>query len=80
MELSEFICLAPADLRSFGVAGLLHDIGKVRIPHEILTKPGKLTPEERTIMNMHTVDGARIIIETEEQLDLQRSSPMNTIS
>jgi putative two-component system response regulator len=52
------------------VAGLLHDIGKVRIPHDILTKPGKLTPEERNIMNMHTVDGARIIIETEEQLDL----------
>ncbi len=70
MALAEYVGLAPADVRSFGVAGLLHDIGKVRIPHEILTKPGKLTPEERTIMNMHTVDGARIIIETEEQLDL----------
>ncbi|HET9439053.1 MAG TPA: HD domain-containing phosphohydrolase [Longimicrobiales bacterium] len=70
MALAEFIGLAPSDVRTFGVAGLLHDIGKVKIPHDILTKPGKLTPEERTIMNMHTVDGARIIIETEEQLDL----------
>jgi putative nucleotidyltransferase with HDIG domain len=70
MALAEYIGLAPADVRTFGVAGLLHDIGKVRIPHEILTKPGKLTDEERAIMNMHTVDGARIIIETEEHLDL----------
>lgn len=70
MALAEHIGLGGKDVRTFGVAGLLHDIGKVRIPHEILTKPGKLTPEERAIMNMHTVDGARIIIETEEQLDL----------
>lgn len=70
MALSEHIGLGGKDVRTFGVAGLLHDIGKVRIPYEILTKPGKLTPEERAIMNMHTVDGARIIIETEEQLDL----------
>ncbi|HEY0672990.1 MAG TPA: HD domain-containing phosphohydrolase [Longimicrobiales bacterium] len=70
MALAEFIGLAPSDVRTFGVAGLLHDIGKVKIPYDILTKPGKLTPEERAIMNMHTVDGARIIIETEEQLDL----------
>lgn len=70
MAFAEYLGLAAADVRTFGVAGLLHDIGKVRIPHEILTKPGKLTDEERSIMNMHTVNGARIIIETEEQLDL----------
>ncbi|HEY0306384.1 MAG TPA: HD domain-containing phosphohydrolase [Longimicrobiales bacterium] len=70
MALAEFVGLKGGDVRSFGVAGLLHDIGKVNIPHDVLTKPGKLTPEERTIMNMHTVDGARIIIETEAQLDL----------
>jgi putative nucleotidyltransferase with HDIG domain len=70
MALSEHLGLSGSDVRAFGVAGLLHDIGKVKIPHDILTKPGKLTPEERLIMNMHTVDGAKIIIETEEQLDL----------
>ena len=70
MALAEYIGLGARDVRTFGVAGLLHDIGKVRIPHDILTKPGKLTPEERQIMNMHTVNGARIIIETEDQLDL----------
>ena len=70
MALAEFVGMRGPDVRAFGVAGLLHDIGKVNIPIDILTKPGKLTPEERAVMNMHTVDGARIIIETEEQLDL----------
>lgn len=70
MGLSEYVGLNAADVRAFGVAGLLHDIGKVRIPREILTKPGKLSPEERAIMNHHTVEGARIILETQEQLDM----------
>src|SRR5262245_13280693 len=70
MALAEFIGLSPRDVRAFGVAGLLHDIGKTRVPIDILTKPGKLEPEERALMNNHTIDGARIIIETEEHLDL----------
>ena len=48
MALGEFLGVAPTAVRGFGLAGLLHDLGKVRIPREILTKPGKLTPEERT--------------------------------
>ena len=70
MALAEFLGLGPRDVRAFGVSGLLHDIGKTRIPRDILTKPGRLEPHEREIMNRHTVDGARIIIETEEHLDL----------
>jgi putative nucleotidyltransferase with HDIG domain len=70
MALAEYMGVGRRDVRTFGVSGLLHDVGKVRIPKDILIKPGKLTPEERAIMNMHTVDGARIIIETEEHLDL----------
>lgn len=70
MALAEFIGLGPRDIRAFGVSGLLHDIGKTRIPLDILTKPGRLEPNEREIMNRHTIDGARIIIETEEHLDL----------
>lgn len=70
MALAEFVGLGPRDVRTFGVSGLLHDIGKTRIPHDILLKPGKLEPAEREIMNSHTVTGARIIIETEEHLDL----------
>ncbi len=40
---------------------LLHDIGKIRVPAEIINKPGPLTPEERAIMNMHTIEGQRLL-------------------
>ncbi len=70
MALAEFIGLAPSEVRTFGIAGLLHDLGKVKIPEEILNKPGKLTDEEREIMQAHPADGARIILTTERQLDL----------
>jgi putative nucleotidyltransferase with HDIG domain len=70
MALAEFIGLSPKDVRAFGVAGLLHDLGKVRIPKEVLTKPGKLTDEEWKIMRRHPVDGAKIIYESDRQLDL----------
>jgi putative two-component system response regulator len=40
--------------------GLIHDIGKLAVPEHILLKPGPLTPEERKIMEQHTVVGERI--------------------
>jgi putative nucleotidyltransferase with HDIG domain len=70
MALAEFIGLGPREVRSFGTAGLLHDLGKVKVPDEILNKPGKLTAEEREIMNSHPAEGARLILATEEHLDL----------
>jgi putative nucleotidyltransferase with HDIG domain len=70
MGLAEWIGLGARDVRAFGVAGLLHDIGKVKIPTEVLNKPGRLTPEERDIMNRHPVEGAKIIMASEEDLDL----------
>jgi len=70
MALAEYIGLGAREVRGFGISGLLHDLGKTRIPDDILNKPGKLTAEEREVMNSHTTEGARIILETEEQLDL----------
>jgi putative nucleotidyltransferase with HDIG domain len=70
MALAEFIGLGPKEVKDFGISGLLHDLGKVTIPDEILNKPGKLTEAEREVMNNHTVEGARLIMETEEHLDL----------
>jgi len=70
MGLAEWVGLGARDVRAFGVAGLLHDIGKVKIPGEILNKAGRLTPEEREVMNRHPVEGARIIMESQENLDL----------
>jgi putative nucleotidyltransferase with HDIG domain len=53
-------------LREFGLAALMHDIGKVRTPIEILNKPDKLTDAEFAIMKRHTVDGAEILRMTPE--------------
>ena len=70
MALAEWLGMGPTDVRAFGVAGLLHDLGKVRIPKEVLTKPGKLSDEEWVIMRRHPADGARIIYESDRNLDL----------
>jgi putative nucleotidyltransferase with HDIG domain len=48
-------------LREFGLAALMHDIGKVKTPIEILNKPEKLSDEEFAIMKRHVVDGAEIL-------------------
>ena len=48
-------------LREFGLAALMHDIGKVRTPLEVLNKPDRLTDDEFAIMKRHTVDGAEIL-------------------
>ena len=53
-------------LRELGLAALMHDIGKVRTPTEILNKPEKLTDAEFEIMRMHVVDGAEILRRTPE--------------
>ena len=53
-------------LRELGLAALMHDIGKVRTPTEILNKPDKLTDDEFAIMRMHVVDGAEILRRTPE--------------
>jgi len=70
MALAQGLGVSKRQVRAIGVAGLLHDIGKIRIPIEVLTKPGKLTDEERRIMNQHPVDAAKIIMESEEELEL----------
>jgi putative nucleotidyltransferase with HDIG domain len=51
-------------LREFGLAALMHDIGKVKTPLEVLNKPDKLTDDEFVIMKRHTVDGAEILRRT----------------
>src|SRR6266542_4223034 len=42
-------------------AALLHDVGKIKIPAEIINKPGKLTAEEWAVMQTHTVEGERLL-------------------
>src|SRR5712691_11694656 len=53
-------------LREFGFAALMHDIGKVNTPLEVLNKPDKLNKDEFEIMKRHVVDGAHILRRTPE--------------
>jgi HD-GYP domain-containing protein (c-di-GMP phosphodiesterase class II) len=49
------------DLRELGLGCLLHDVGKMKIPPEILNKPGKLTPEEMDVIKLHPVYGYEMV-------------------
>jgi len=61
MGLSDQLGLSDADTRAIGTAALLHDIGKVRLPTEVLRKTGTLTDAERAVIESHPVEGARIL-------------------
>jgi len=51
-------------------AAVLHDIGKISIPDAILNKPGKLTPEERAVMETHTSVGSELVSQLEGMGDM----------
>jgi putative nucleotidyltransferase with HDIG domain len=70
MAVAEGIGCRKAEVRALGMAGLLHDLGKIKIPIQILTKPGKLSADERRIINKHPVDGAKMILQSDEALDI----------
>lgn len=55
--------LDPATMNKIGTAAILHDVGKMRIPEEILDKPGALTDEEWKRMQGHSLEGARVLSE-----------------
>lgn len=70
MALGEYLELGGATVRALGVAGLLHDLGKVCIPHDILVKPGKLTEAERQVIRQHPVVGARMLLASPDPMEL----------
>lgn len=59
--LAERLGVAPARREQLEIAGLLHDIGKLRVPDEVLDKPAKLDPRERSIMNSHSFETYQIL-------------------
>lgn len=65
--------LKPEMIELFCKSAPLHDIGKVGIPDNILLKPGKLTPEEFTVMKTHTTIGRDAIMAAERLLDSPNS-------
>jgi HD-GYP domain-containing protein (c-di-GMP phosphodiesterase class II) len=61
LNVADRLSLDARDRRLAEFAALLHDVGKIRVPSEILNKPGALTPEERAIVNAHTIEGERLL-------------------
>jgi len=59
--IAERLGLDATFIETIRVAGLLHDIGKIAIPDAILRKPGRLTPDELTILQQHVALGDRIV-------------------
>jgi putative nucleotidyltransferase with HDIG domain len=66
IALGQRIGIPKKNLSHLGMAGLFHDVGKVRIPKEILNKSEKLSPEEWGIMRAHPVVGAEIVMRMKE--------------
>ena len=60
-KLAEELGLPLSERRAIEAAAILHDIGKLAVPDHIISKPGKLTPEEFERMKVHTVVGAAIL-------------------
>jgi putative nucleotidyltransferase with HDIG domain len=63
--------LDEAELTTIRLGAYLHDVGKVRVPHEILNKPGRLTPEEFEVMKMHPVYGIELLAAVEFPWDIK---------
>ncbi len=61
LEVGRELGLSPDELDALRAASLLHDIGKLAVPEHIISKPGKLTPEEFEKMKIHPVVGAEIL-------------------
>ena len=56
--------LSDEELNLLGIGALLHDIGKMKVPNDIINKPGKLTEEEFALMKSHVPHGVRILEDT----------------
>jgi HD-GYP domain-containing protein (c-di-GMP phosphodiesterase class II) len=59
--LGRHINLSNASLQNVGLCGLMHDMGKMLIPDQILNKPGKLDADEMEIMRTHTTQGYELL-------------------
>jgi HD-GYP domain-containing protein (c-di-GMP phosphodiesterase class II) len=61
IQVGERLALSPERLRNLEFGALLHDVGKIAIPKEIINKPGKLGPEEWLLVKTHTTEGQALL-------------------
>jgi len=70
MALARQLGLAEAEVRTAGMSGLLHDLGKAAMPLEVLNKPGRLSSEEFRVMQSHPVRGHELLLRSGETGDV----------
>lgn len=63
VQIGDELGLAPERLRDLALGGLLHDVGKLRVPDEILKKPGPLTDDEFAVVREHVLSGVALVHE-----------------
>ncbi|MDB5053156.1 MAG: metal dependent phosphohydrolase [Bacilli bacterium] len=76
LKLAEEMQLTPEQLRAVSQGSIVHDVGKISIPDQVLNKPGKLTQDERDVIEMHPVTGfdmCKNLGFMKEELDIIRS-------
>jgi putative nucleotidyltransferase with HDIG domain len=61
LDVADKLKLGAEERRNLEFGALLHDVGKIAIPKEIINKPGKLNPEEWTIIKTHTLEGQKLL-------------------
>ncbi len=61
VRVGERFRLPARSLRDLGLSAILHDLGKVNVPDEVLNKPGRLTDAEFDVIKLHTVDGEEML-------------------
>ncbi|AEF99173.1 HD-GYP domain-containing protein [Methylomonas methanica] len=64
IALGRQVGLSVEELNHVGLCGMMHDMGKMQVPLEILNKPGSFSPEELAIMQSHTIKGWKILLAT----------------
>lgn len=62
IALGKQLGLLPLELEELGMCGMLHDVGKLKVPPAILNKPGRLTEEEFLVMQAHTTHGRQLLM------------------
>jgi len=61
LAVADELKLSAADRRDTEFVALLHDVGKIRMPAEIINKPGALTADERRVIETHTIEGEKLL-------------------